>query len=128
MVVLEVRDLEASIAFYRCLGLEVPDPEAGRPVTVHRMGSGVSLLFTTAFASTYDANFRRPVSGYQQMLEFFVGEDTRVWSVWTALTEAGYHGRMPPTQTAGPFAAMVDDPDGNVVLLTSDEAAQPGSG
>lgn len=46
--------------------------------------------------------------------------------MWTALTAAGYHGRMAPTQSAGPFAAMVDDPDGNVVLLTSDEAAQPG--
>jgi len=32
---------------------------------------------------------------------------------------------MPPTKTAGPFAAMIDDPDGNVILLTSDEAAQP---
>jgi predicted lactoylglutathione lyase len=128
MVVLEVRDLGASIAFYRRLGLEVPDPEAGRPVTVHRMGSGVSLLLTTAFASTYDANFRRPVGGYQQLLEFFVGEDAKVRNVWSTLTEAGYHGRMPPTQTAGPFAAMIDDPDGNVVLLTSDEAAQPGSG
>jgi hypothetical protein len=31
---------------------------------------------------------------------------------------------MPPTQTAGPYAAMVDDPDGNVVLLTSDEGAR----
>jgi hypothetical protein len=25
----------------------------------------------------------------------------------------------------GPYAAMVDDPDGNVILLTSDEAASP---
>jgi len=40
MVVLEVRDLDASIAFYRRLGLEVPDPVGGRPVTVHRMGAG----------------------------------------------------------------------------------------
>jgi hypothetical protein len=32
---------------------------------------------------------------------------------------------MAPTQTVGPYAAMVDDPDGNVILLTSDEAASP---
>jgi hypothetical protein len=44
---------------------------------------------------------------------------------WQELTAAGYAGRLPPTRTAGPFAAMVDDPDGNVVLLTSDEAASP---
>jgi len=64
MVVLEVRDLDASIAFYRRLGLDVPDPVGGRPVTVHRMGSGVSLLLTTAFASRYDPKFERPAGGY----------------------------------------------------------------
>ena len=31
---------------------------------------------------------------------------------------------MAPEQTDGPYAAMVDDPDGNVVLLTSDEAGR----
>jgi catechol 2,3-dioxygenase-like lactoylglutathione lyase family enzyme len=40
MVVLEVRDLDASIAFYRRLELDVPDPVGGRPVTVHRMERG----------------------------------------------------------------------------------------
>lgn len=125
MVVLEVRDLDASIAFYRRLGLDVPGPVGGRPVAVHRMGSGVSLLLTTSFASRYDPSFERPARGYQQLLEFYVGEDAKVRNAWSALTGAGYHGRMPPTKTAGPFAAMVDDPDGNVILLTSDEAAQP---
>ena len=127
MVVLEVRDLDASIEFYRRVGLDLPDPVDGRPLIVHRMSSGVSLLLTTTFASRYDPNFVRPVSGYQQLLEFFVGEDAEVQKAWSALTEAGYHGRMPPTKTAGPYAAMVDDPDGNVILLTSDEAAQPGA-
>ena len=35
---------------------------------------------------------------------------------------AGYLGRMAPVQTQGSYAAMVDDPDGHVILLTSDEA------
>jgi predicted lactoylglutathione lyase len=125
MVVLEVRDLRASITFYRRLGLDVPEPVGARPVVVHRMGSGVSLLLTTSFASQYDPEFERPVRGYQQMLEFYVGVDAEVQNVWSALTAAGYRGRMAPTKTAGPFAAMIDDPDGNVILLTSDEAAQP---
>lgn len=127
MVVLEVRDLDASIAFYRRLGLDIPDPAGDRPIVIHRMPSGVSLLLTTSFASVYDPEFRRPSGGYQQLLEFYVGEDALVDSVWAELTEAGYHGRMPPAKTAGPYAAMVDDPDGNVILLTSDEAASPDS-
>jgi predicted lactoylglutathione lyase len=124
MVVLEVRDLAASIAFYRRLGLAVPDPQAHRPLAIHRMSSGVSLLLTESFAGQYDATWTRPAGGYQQLLEFYVGEDSAVDGLWAQLTEAGYGGRMPPTKTAGPYAAMVDDPDGNVVLLTSDEAAR----
>ncbi|MBW9095349.1 hypothetical protein JNB62_16825 [Microbacterium jejuense] len=127
MVVLEVADLEASVRFYQRLGLDIPDVEpGGRPVVAHRMGSGVTLLITTAFASVYDPTWSRPSGGgYSQMLEFYVGEDAVVDSRWAELLDAGYVGRMPPTQTAGPYAAIVEDPDGNVVLLTSDEAASP---
>lgn len=125
MVVLEVRDLGASVRFYRMLGLDLADPSTGRPVVVHRMPSGVSLLLTTRFASLYDPTWSRPGAGYQQMLEFYVGDDPAVQAKWAELTAAGYPGRLPPTRTAGPFAAMVDDPDGNVVLLTSDTAASP---
>jgi predicted lactoylglutathione lyase len=125
MIVLEVRDLARSIAFYRQLGLDVADAPAERPIVVHRMPSGVSLLLTSGFASRYDQTWTRPESGYQQMLEFYVGNDDAVEQKWAELTGAGYHGRLPPTQTVGPYAAMVDDPDGNVVLLTSDEAGSP---
>ncbi len=124
MLILEVRDLAASVAFYRDLGPEVPEPQPGRPVVIHRMGSGVSLLLTTSFAGTYDPAWRRPTGGYQQLLEFYVGENAVVDERWAHLVAAGHPGRMPPTQTAGPYAAMVDDPDGNVILLTSDEAAR----
>jgi predicted lactoylglutathione lyase len=124
MMILEVRDIPVSIAFYRRLGLEVPDPVSGRPIVIHRMGSGVSLLLTTSFASTYDAEWSRPAGGYQQLMEFYVGDDASVDRLWSELTAAGYSGRMAPKQTTGPYAAMVDDPDGNVVLLTSDESAR----
>jgi catechol 2,3-dioxygenase-like lactoylglutathione lyase family enzyme len=129
MVVLEVADLEASVRFYRRLGLEIPDAvPGGRPVVAHRMGSGVTLLLTTGFASTYDPTWSRPSGGgYSQLLEFYVGEDAVVDSRWNELVGAGYVGRMPPTQTFGPYAAIVEDPDGNAILLTSDEAASPDS-
>jgi predicted lactoylglutathione lyase len=126
MVVLEVRDLGASIAFYRLLGLDLPDPPPERPVVVHRMGSGVSLVLTESFASRYDPEWTRPTRGYQQLMEFYLGEDPEVDACWARLVAAGHHGRMAPMRTAGPYAAMVDDPDGNVVLLTSDVAGRIG--
>ena len=125
MVVLEVRDLAASVAFYRRLGIDIADPVGDRPIVIHRMGSGVSLLLTTSFASVYDPGFERPTGGYQQLLEFYVGEDALVDAAWADITGAGYRGRMAPRKTFGPYAAMVEDPDGNVILLTSDAAAAP---
>jgi predicted lactoylglutathione lyase len=127
MLILEVRDLAKSIEFFRRLGLAIPDPPQGRPIVIHRMPSGVSLLLTTSFASVYDVDFKRPESGYQQLIEFYVGDNAEVERKWVELTSAGYHGRLAPMKTAGPFAAMVDDPDGNVILLTSDESAAPSS-
>ena len=124
MVVLDVRDLQASIVFYRQLGLDIPESRLDRPVAIHRMGSGVSLVFAEAFASRNDPTWTPPTGGYQQLLEFYVGDDRAVDARWAELTAAGYRGRMAPRQTAGPYAAMVDDPDGNVVLLTSDEAGR----
>ncbi|MEN2742714.1 VOC family protein [Microbacterium sp. X-17] len=123
MVILEVKDMAATLAFYRRLGLNIPETMPTPPAVVHRMGSGVSLLLISSFAAQYDPAWSRPTGeGYQQMLEFYVGIDSAVDEQWATLTGAGYVGRMSPTKTIGPYAAMVEDPDGNVILLTSDEA------
>jgi predicted lactoylglutathione lyase len=129
MIALEVRDLQRSIEFYRLLGLAVPDPFPDRPVSVYRMDSGVSLVLAEGFAAAADPGWARPKgNGYQIFMEFFVGDDAAVDAEWEKLTAAGYHGRRAPAKTVGPYAAMVDDPDGNVVLISSDAAADPAAG
>jgi predicted lactoylglutathione lyase len=125
MVVLDVRDLRRSIEFYRLLGLEIPEPFPDRPVALHRMESGVSIVLIEGWGERNDPNWVRPERGYQQLMEFLVGDDGAVDAEWNKLTAAGYHGRMAPAKTDGPYAAMVDDPDGNVVLITSDPDADP---
>ena len=125
MVVLDVRDLQRSIDFYRLLGLEIPDPHPDRPVSLYRMESGVSMVLIEGWAERNDPTWVRPEGGYQQLMEFLVGDDAAVDAEWSKLTAAGYHGRRAPAQTDGPYAAMVDDPDGNVVLITSDPDADP---
>ncbi|MGC4191697.1 MAG: hypothetical protein QM589_11145 [Thermomicrobiales bacterium] len=90
---------------------------------MHRMESGVTLFWDRFFVDQYDP-CRKPVTGgYQSMLEFYLGDDASVDATYATLTAAGYHGRLAPAQTVGPYAAMVDDPDGNVILLTSDQGA-----
>jgi predicted lactoylglutathione lyase len=124
-----VSDMAAALRFYRLLGLEIPATEDDKPFVLHRMGSGVTIFFDTVFADRYDQDHVMPSrAGYRTLFEFYLGDDEAVDAKYAQLTEAGYHGRMPPEQTTGPYAAMVDDPDGNVVLLTSDDALGAGSG
>jgi catechol 2,3-dioxygenase-like lactoylglutathione lyase family enzyme len=125
MVVLYVRDLQRSIEFYRLLGLDVSDPHPEHPVSVYEMANGVTLIITTdALAVRLDPAWARPDLGYQQVMEFFVDDDARVDAVWNKLTSAGYNGRTAPGHLIGPHAMMVEDPDGNVVLITSEPVAQ----
>lgn len=129
MMVIYARDLQRSIGFYRLLGLDVPDPLPGRPVSIYRMGNGVTIIFVTdELAQRFDTGWTRPDHGYQQVMEFLVDDDASVDAVWTRLTSAGHHGRTAPGRIIGPYATMVDDPDGNVVLISNDPAtnADPG--
>lgn len=120
MVGLMVRDMPAALAFYRQLGLEIPAEADNQRFVMHRMDSGVTLFWDTVFAQTYDPEFERPQAGYQVMLEFFLPNSHAVDTKFEELVDLGYHGRSAPVQTNGPYAAMVDDPDGNVILLTND--------
>jgi ABC-type Na+ transport system ATPase subunit NatA len=116
-------DPEERLRFYRLLGLDIPAEADEQPFVIHRMGSGVSLFFDTVFARTFDPDHRLPEgAGYSSLFEFYLGDDAGVDARYAELVAAGYHGRMAPAQTQGPYAAMVDDPDGHVILLTSDEA------
>ncbi len=118
MVGLMVKDMAASLAFYRQIGLEIPAGEENKPFVLFRMESGVTLFWDTVFADTYDPNRTRPAGGYQVMLEFFLADNDAVDAKYAELMAASYHGRLAPVQTNGPYAAMVDDPDGNVALIT----------
>ena len=123
MVGVIVRDMPTALRFYRRLGLEIPASEDDKRFFLHRMGTGVTLFFDTVFAAHYDAEYRAPESGgYGAMLEFYMGDNASVDAKYAELTNLGYEGRMPPQQTSGPYAAMINDPDGNVLLLTSDDA------
>ena len=118
-----VADMRAALRFYRLVGLDIPASQDEKPFVLHRMASGVTIFFDTVFAAHYDRNHAAPAgAGYRSMFEFYLGGDAAVDAKYAELTAAGYHGRMAPEQTTGPYAAMVDDPDGNVVLLTSDDA------
>ena len=119
MVVLLVADLPRSVAFYRRLGVVFPPDVETRESVQVPLGGGHHLVLTTTFADAIPG-YERPRGGPGVVIEFFVDGDAAVDSTFAGLTDAGYTGRRPPFRTSfGAWMAMVDDPDGNAVLVTA---------
>lgn len=119
MVGLVVEDISASLEFYRRLGVDIPASADGERFVMHRMESGVTVFWDTVFARTYDPDREKPEGGYRIMLEFFLEDNDAVDAKYSEMVAHGYHGRSAPQQTTGPYAAMIDDPDGNMILITA---------
>lgn len=122
MVGLVVADMPRSLAFYRRLGLEIPADADAKRFVMHRMPSGVTIFFDTVFFPENDPDRRPAPSGsYNISLEFYLGTREAVDGAWEELTGLGYAGRAAPWKSVGPYAAIVEDPDGNAVLLTAED-------
>jgi catechol 2,3-dioxygenase-like lactoylglutathione lyase family enzyme len=122
MVGLVVADMRRSLEFYRRLGLEIPDGEDEKRFVMHRMASGVTIFFDTFFFTDADPERRpAPRGSYNVSLEFYLGTREAVDAKWDELTGLGYLGRKGPWKSDGPYAAIVDDPDGNPILLTAED-------
>jgi predicted lactoylglutathione lyase len=119
MVVLLVEDLPRSVAFYRRLGVAFPPGAEDRSDVQVPLGETHQLVISTTFARN-DPDRRPPSGGSRILLEFFVDGNADVDEKFAELAAAGYRGRRAPWLTSfGAYMAMVDDPDGNTVLVTA---------
>jgi predicted lactoylglutathione lyase len=119
MVVLLVDDFARSVAFYRRLGVPFPDGLEDRRDVVVDMGGGHNIVWSETFVQN-DPDRQPPSGGSRIELEFFVEGNDEVDALWRELTDAGYHGRREPfTTNFGAYMCLVDDPDGNTVLVTA---------
>ena len=81
--------------------------------------AGHNLVLTTTFVRN-DPDRRAPSGGARTFLEFFVDGDEAVNAKYDELVAAGYRSRRPPFRTDfDAWMALVDDPDGNTVLVTA---------
>jgi uncharacterized glyoxalase superfamily protein PhnB len=121
---LVTHDLKATLAFYRRLGLDIPEGGAWKiGATIHHAkaetGGDVDLEFDSRrFAHAYNRGFAaergRVVIGIE--LESREAVD----GLWTALLEESVQGLQPPYDAFwGARYAIVEDPDGNPVGLMS---------
>jgi predicted lactoylglutathione lyase len=121
MVGVIVSDMAKSLEFYRKLGLPIPEGEEEKPFVMHKMPSGVTIFFDSVFFPGNDPERKpSPRGSYNISLEFYAGTREKVDAIYKELTDAGAVGRHEPWKTPGPYAAIVEDPDGNAILITAD--------
>ena len=120
MVVLLIEDLPRSLAFYRRLGIEFPaDADEKTDIGVD-IGDGRTIIWTSTFERVRPRarDAARVIAGHARVLR---GRQCQaVDALFEELTEAGHHGRRAPFLTDfDAYMCMVDDPDGNTVLITA---------
>ena len=120
MVGVVVEDMPRAVEFYRRLGVAVPDgAEAQEHVEVAMSG-------LTFFLSTKQANARwdparaDAAGGYRIVLEFYLEGREALDAKYDELTGLGYASHCAPYDVTPELRfAMVDDPDGNTILLSA---------
>jgi catechol 2,3-dioxygenase-like lactoylglutathione lyase family enzyme len=131
MVGLIVADMAKSLEFYRRLGLEIPAGSEGRSHVQIKMGNGLTFFLDAnptrwdpQFVKDEDVAHRTAATRYHSLLEFYLGTQAAVETKYHELTGLGYQGQRPPYANGfGMCFAMIQDPDGNTVLLSGDLAA-----
>ncbi|HTJ35054.1 MAG TPA: VOC family protein [Dactylosporangium sp.] len=114
-----VADMPGSLAFYRRLGLDVPDSEDKSPHVECVLPGGMKLTWDTVETiHSFDPSWT-PASGSARMaLAFECDSPADVDRVYAELVEAGYDGHKAPWDAFwGMRYAVMHDPDGNGVDL-----------
>jgi uncharacterized glyoxalase superfamily protein PhnB len=116
-VYLFVRDLDASLAFYQRLGIEIESIAGGFARAKTQAGCGIEFG-TADVTRRYDPDWQEPSGASQNTLNFDLGSAEAVDATYAEMTAAGYVGHLAPMDAFwGARFAIVDDPDGNVVGL-----------
>jgi uncharacterized glyoxalase superfamily protein PhnB len=114
-----VRDLGATIEFYRVLGLSIE--RVSNVFARATMPNGSCIEFgTRELTLSYDPHWKEPTGRGTNTINFELSSREAVDAVFAELVAAGYNGHLPPCDPPwNARFAIVDDPDGNIVGLHS---------
>ena len=120
MVGVIVEDMSRAAEFYRRLGVDVPEgAETGEHVEIAMSGL-TFFLSTTRANARWDPARTDALGGYRIVLEFYLETPASLDAKYGELTGFGYVGHCPPYDVTPKLRfAMVDDPDGNTILLSA---------
>jgi catechol 2,3-dioxygenase-like lactoylglutathione lyase family enzyme len=120
MVGVIVEDMPRAAEFYRRLGVDVPH-DAEREEHVEIKMSGLTFFLSTKRANArWDPARTDGAGGYRIVLEFYLETPSALDAKYEELTGFGYVGHCAPYDVTPKLRfAMVDDPDGNTILLSA---------
>lgn len=122
MTGLTVQDMDQSLAFYRRLGLELPEAAAGAThIEVKMRGEYTLFLDSKPIKRDHSATVAA-LDGYDFVLEFYLPSRALVDAKYRELTESGAPSYRAPfeARAIGMYFALVTDPDGHTILLSAD--------
>jgi catechol 2,3-dioxygenase-like lactoylglutathione lyase family enzyme len=121
MVGVVVQDMPRAVEFYRRLGVEVPEGSEALEFVEVKMSGLTFFLSTTGAQARWDPAARAPAGGgYRILLEFYVETAEALDAQYAELTEYGYASHCAPFDVSPTTRfAMVDDPDGNTILISA---------
>ena len=114
-----VADMGKSLAFYRRLGLDIPESGDAEPHVEYQLPGGLRLLFdTVGTVQSFDPDWTAPQGSARTGLAFECADAAEVDAAYADLVAAGYHSHLAPWDAFwGQRYAAVHDPDGNGVDL-----------
>ena len=114
-----VTDMAATLAFYRRLGLEIPDGAESEGHVEAALPGGLRLAFDTVeVIRSFDPEWQPPSGGHRMSHAFLCDSPADVDARFRELVDAGYRTHKEPWDAFwGQRYAEVLDPEGNVVDL-----------
>lgn len=112
-------DIEASLGFYRMLGVPFDEFDAGVGHCEAQLAGGMKLMLDTeeVMASFIDG-FETPKGNDRVSFAFECDSPAHVDEMYGVVTDAGFAGAREPFDAFwGQRTAAVEDPDGNEVYL-----------
>lgn len=118
LVGIVTRDMRASLAFYRRLGLEVPPDAENQPHAETTTPGGLRVAWDTAeLIGQIYPDYTPPSGGHGMALAFLLPSPAGVDEKYAELAALGHGHKEPWDAFWGQRYAVVLDPDGNHVDL-----------
>jgi predicted lactoylglutathione lyase len=126
MVGVIVEEMARALEFYRRLGVDIPEG-AEKQQHVEIKMSGMTFFITTKkLNARWDPARTEASGGYRMILEFYLKTREALDAKYAEMMCYGYESHVAPYVT--PFKmyfAMINDPDGNTILLSAETGDAP---